>query len=74
MPANKPKSKGDYVGVYDGSKDRWMTRKMTDKGGNSKTTMVPESSNPNESRDYFEGFDRKKRDSKLKFLEPKKVK
>jgi hypothetical protein len=75
-------SNKDYVGVYDGSKDRWMSRRKTDKGGNIKEGMAPESSRPSEANDYHEGFNRKRYDaknkskpkSKINFLEPKKVK
>jgi hypothetical protein len=55
----------DYVGKYDGSKDKWMTRKVTDKGGNIKKSMAPVSSKPKEAREFHEGFDRNLRDRKL---------
>ncbi len=50
----------DYVGPYDGSKNKWMSRSITDKGGNRAQKMVPVSSKPTEARDYHEGFDRTK--------------
>jgi hypothetical protein len=55
----------DYVGKYDGSKDKWMTRKVTDKGGNIKKSMAPVSSKPSEARQFHEGFDRLARDRKV---------
>jgi hypothetical protein len=56
----------DYVGKYDGSKAKWMTRRSIDKGGNVKTNMVPNSSKPTEANDYHEMFDRKKFDKSQK--------
>jgi hypothetical protein len=56
---NKRTSKNqDYVGPYDGSKETWTTRTMTDKGGNKKKAMVPATSKPQEAFEFFEHHQR----------------
>jgi hypothetical protein len=69
MPAKNPpakkKNSEDYVGPYDSDTKPWMTRTQTDKGGNRRSKPVPQSSNPSEANDYFEGFDRKKYNSQV---------
>jgi len=59
-PTKRPtKNKNDYVGQYDGSDGRWMTRKKVDADGNTKTGMAPEASNPKEAFNYNDGFSAK---------------
>ena len=57
MPRNKPSAKRtpsggyakEYVGPYDGSDDRWMSRGVTRSSGRLETGMVPETSRPSEA-------------------------
>lgn len=70
-PKKETKWSRDYVGRTDGSSDAWMTRRATDKGGNIKKMLVPNSSKPSEANDYHEMFNRKARDKKIKGVGPK---
>lgn len=59
-PKKRPtKGKNDYVGPYDGSNGKWMTRKRVDKDGNLERKMAPEASKPTEAGDYHSGYSKK---------------
>lgn len=53
------KNKKDYVGPYDGSSGKWMTRKKVDAEGNMKEGMAPNASKPTEAFNYNDGFSKK---------------
>lgn len=53
------KNKKDYVGPYDGSSGKWMTRKKVDADGVKEERMVPEASKPTEAFNYKDGYSKK---------------
>lgn len=61
-PTKRPtRGKKDYVGQFDGSKGRWMSRKRVDADGELDHGMAPEVSNPKEAFDYHGGSSKKSR-------------
>lgn len=52
-------TKKDYVGPFDGSRSKWMTRRIVDKEGNTRKTMAPQSSKPSEASNYNAGYSQK---------------
>jgi hypothetical protein len=48
--------KNDYVGTLDGSKGKWMTRKIIDADGNKRSIMAPVASKPQEATKYNRGY------------------
>jgi hypothetical protein len=58
---------------FDGSKQGWMTRKMTDKAGKLKEAYVPSASKPSEASEYHDHYDHDammKREEKTRSIKP----